>query len=97
MVQTGAGANQAKVFKAHAVPQNLCQNLTNTLKLLANQQKDGDSPVQSIVKGLCEKKGREGKMEGPGNFTEVDNRIALDVGYLKEGTRSSEARRPKVN
>ena len=31
-------------FKAHA------------LKLLANQQKDGDRPIQSIVTGFCEKK-----------------------------------------
>ena len=48
-------ASQAKVFKAHAVPQDLCENLINALKLLANQQKDGDSPVQSVVAGLCER------------------------------------------
>ena len=37
MVQTGGSASQAKVFKAHAVPQGLCENLINALKLLANQ------------------------------------------------------------
>ena len=36
VVQTGS-INQAKVFKAHAVPQGLCGNLINALKLLANQ------------------------------------------------------------
>ena len=38
-----------KVSKAHAVPQGLCENLFNALKLLASQQKDGGSPIQSIV------------------------------------------------
>ena len=52
MVQTRASASRAKVFKAHAVPQGLCENLIDALKLLANHQKDGDSPIQSIVAGL---------------------------------------------
>ena len=34
-------------------------------------------------------------MEGQRNFLQVDSRSALDVGYLKEGTRSSVVRRPK--
>ena len=33
MVQTGVSASQAKVFKAHAVPQGLCHNLIDALKL----------------------------------------------------------------
>ena len=43
VVQTGESVNQAKVFRAHAVPQGLCGNLINALKLLANQE-DGDGP-----------------------------------------------------
>ena len=43
-----------KVFKAHAVPLGLCDNLINALKVLANQQKDGDCPIQSIVTGVHE-------------------------------------------
>ena len=42
VVQTGESVNQAKVFKAHAVPQGVCGNLINALKMLANQQEDGD-------------------------------------------------------
>ena len=42
VVQTGDSIEQAKVFKAHAVPQGLCANLINAMKLLANQQEDGD-------------------------------------------------------
>ena len=40
VVQTGDSIEQAKVDKAHAVPQDLCDNLINALKLLANQQED---------------------------------------------------------
>ena len=48
-------ASQANVFNARAVPQGLCENLINALKLLAKQQKDGDSPIQSIVASFCER------------------------------------------
>ena len=48
-------ANGAKVFKAHAAPQGLCENLINALNLLANKQTHGDSPIQSIVTGLHER------------------------------------------
>ena len=67
MVQTGESTSQAKEFKAHAVPQGLCENLINALKLLANQQKDGDSLFQSIVTGLCERR-RKGFVEGSRNL-----------------------------
>ena len=38
-------------------------NLINALKLLANQQEDGDGPIQSIVTSLCEVS-RKGLTEG---------------------------------
>ena len=74
-----------KVLKAHAVPQGLCEN--NALNLLANLQKDGDSPIQSIVAGHCERS-REGIMEVLRNFIKVVNHCALEVGHLKAGTQS---------
>ena len=49
MVQTGESVNQAKVFKTHAVPQGLCGHLVAALKLLANQQEDGDGLIPNIV------------------------------------------------
>ena len=85
MVHTGA--SQAKVFKADAVPKGLCENLINALKLLAKQQKDGGSPIQSTVADFCERS-RQGIMEGLRNFVKVDSHCALEVGHLKEGTRS---------
>ena len=45
----------ATVFQAHAAPQETCENLINALKILTNQQKDGDSQVGTIVTGLLEK------------------------------------------
>ena len=73
--------------KRMRVPQGVCENLINALKLLANQPKDGDCPILSITTGFCERS-RKGNMEGLRNFIEVDNHSALDVGHLKEGTRS---------
>ena len=60
---SGTNANEAKVFKAHAAPLELCDNLINALKLLAIQQKDGDSPIHSIGTGLHERS-RRGIMDG---------------------------------
>ena len=71
-MQIGASANEAKVFTAHAAPLGLCDNLINALKLLANQQKDGDSPIRSIVTGLHERS-RRGTMDGLRSFIQTDN------------------------
>ena len=49
VVQIGATADRAKVFKAHAASLGLCDDLINALKLLANQQKDGDSPIPKAL------------------------------------------------
>ena len=68
-IQLSANANGAKVLKAHAAPLWLCDNLVvNALKLLANQQIDGGSPIQRIVTGLHERI-RRGIMDGLRNFT----------------------------
>ena len=67
VVQTGESIDQAKVFKAHAVPQGLCGNRINALKLLANQQEDGDGLLQNIVTNLCDGS-REGLTSGLREF-----------------------------
>ena len=87
VVQTGESVEQAKVFKAHAIPQNLCENLINALKLLANQQEDG--VVTNLGKGS-----RKGLTDGLRDFIRVDNNRALEVGEPHRGTgtvQSSEA------
>ena len=91
VVQLGSSANEAKVFRAHVAPQGLCEKLINALKLLANQQTDGDSPIQSIVTGL-EKRSRKGIMDGLRSFIEMVNHSALDVGHLRKGQRLPRSR-----
>ena len=56
--------------------------LINALKLLANQQTDGDSPIQSIVTGLHERS-RKGIMDGLRSFVEIDNHRAVVAGHLR--------------
>ena len=52
VVQMGESTEQAKVFKAQAVLQGRCANLINALKLLANQQEDGDGLSQNSVSSV---------------------------------------------
>ena len=85
VVQTGVHCEQAKVFKAHAVPQGLCADLINAMQLLANQQEDGDGLLQNIMTNLG-KESRKGLTDGLREFIEVDNERALDVGALRRGT-----------
>ena len=79
MVQFGVNANEAKVIKAHTAPLGLCDILINALNRLANQQRDGDSPIQSIVTGLQERS-RRGIMDGLRRFIQADSQSAVDVG-----------------
>ena len=91
VVQLGANASAAKVFRAHAAPQGKCEKLINALKLQANQQTDGDSPILSIVTGL-QKRNRKDIMDGLRSFIEIDNHSALDVGHLRKGSRLRSAK-----
>ena len=95
VVQSGDSIDQAKVFKAHAVPQGLCANLINALKFLANQQEDGDGFLQSIVKDLG-KGSRKGLTDGLREFIKIDIERALEVGYLNRGTGTFKVRKTKV-
>ena len=87
VVQLGVNANETKVFKALAAPQGLCENLINVLKLLAKQQTDGDSPIQSIVTGL-QKRSRKGIMDGLRSFVKVDNHSASGRRSLAQGHKT---------
>ena len=84
-----------KVFRAHAAPQGLGGNLINALKLLANQQEDGDGSTQNIVTNFGEVSREE--------LTNGLNR-ALEVGYLSgsfgvfQSTKTERIRRiPRVD
>ena len=55
------------------------------MKLLANQQEDGDGLLQNIVTNLG-MGSRKGLTDGLREFTKVDTERALDVGELLRGT-----------
>ena len=94
MVQTGESVNQAKVFRAHEVPQGLCGNLINALKLLSNQQEDGDGLIQNFVTNLYEES-RNGLANGLREFIKIDNYRVFWVGDLNEGLGTLIVPRPK--
>ena len=90
-----------RVEKAHklvvcdlwrAVPQGLCGNLINALKLLANQHEDGDGLMQNIVTNLCEES-RKGLTNGLREFIQIDNHRAFEVGHQREGLGTFKIRR----
>ena len=87
VTQDSTDPKEVKIFRAHAAPQETCDNFFNSLKLLTIQQKDGDSPVENIVTGLLEKS-RRGILDGLKKFFEVDNLEAVKVRGLQEGTES---------
>ena len=88
-VQIGTKEDEAKVFRAHAVLQGLCENLINAHKLLASQQKDGDSPIPNIIMDLKEKC-KERITNGLRSFIDLDSHKAVEVGRLRGGQRPFE-------
>ena len=72
VIQDSTDSREANVFRAHAAPQGMPENLINSLKLLTNQQKCSDGPVENIVTGFL-KQSRRSIMNGLGKFMEVDN------------------------
>ena len=66
----------------------------NALKLLANQQKDGDSPLMRVVQGLQERS-RLRVMDGLRKFIMVDNHEAVTHGELDMDVESRKVVKPK--
>ena len=58
--------------------------MINALKLLANQQEDGDGFIQNVVTKLGVTS-RTGLTQGLREFIKIDNQRALEVGYLSQG------------
>ena len=94
-MQTGESVVQAKVFKAHAVPQGLCENLIDALKLLANQQEDGDGLLQNIVTNLG-KGSRKGLTDGLRDFIQEFRKGGSDV-TIRESPDELALRAEEVN
>ena len=69
--------------------------MINALKLLANQQEDGNGLLRDIVTNLG-KGSTKGLTDGLRDFIKVENHRALDVGELHRGTGTVKVRKPKV-
>ena len=93
-MQESTDRREAIVFRSHAAAQGVCDNLINALKLMANQQKDGDSPVKMVVQGFQEKS-RLKIMEGLRRFILVDNPEVVKVGDLEKNVESRPVVKPK--
>ena len=76
VIQDRMKRRHAKKFGAHMAPQGMCDNLIDALKLLANQQKDGDSPVKMFL----QEESRLRIMDGLRKFFAVDNHAVLKKG-----------------
>ena len=63
--------------------------------MLANKQRDGDSPILHIVTGL--RKSRERITNGLRSFIASDNHWAVGVGHLRRDQRVFKVIRPKVS
>ena len=81
-------SRDAEVFGAHAAPQGMCDNMVNALKLLANQQKDGDSPAEMVVPDLLDKS-RLKTMDGLGMSVAVDKYAAVKIWDPEKKTKSA--------
>ena len=91
------GANRRKCQPGRGLQsacntQGLCGNLIIALKLLANQQEDGDGLTRNIVTNLCEVS-RKGLTDGLRKFMQDGNHRAPEVGHLSVGLGSFTARR----
>ena len=96
VIQDSTDHREATVFRAHATPHGTCDNVMNKLRLLTNQQKDGNSPVGKIVSGLLEGS-RSIVMEGLWKFIAVGNHEAVQVGGLQRETRSKKVVRTEFS
>ena len=56
VMRYSADSGEAKVFGALVPQQSACEHLLYAVKLPANQQTRGDSPVQVLVEGLQEQR-----------------------------------------
>ena len=93
VTQDSTDSREAKVFRAHAAPQGMCDNLMNALKLLAHKHKYGDSPVKMVVQGLQERS-RLKITSGIKSFIMVDNHEVVKVGDLGKNMESKEVVEP---
>ena len=92
-----AQTKMKRKFSGHMRPtRTFFEYLINALKLLANQQKDGDILIQNIIVGL-EEKYKERTANGLRSFVTSDNYSAVEMGHLRRGQRPSRVVKLKMS
>ena len=86
---------EAEVFRTHAPPHGVCDNLINALELLANQQPGGDSLAEALV-GCLQERRRLKMMDELRRFIMVDNHEADKTGDLEKALESLSVVEPKL-
>ena len=88
--QGTGGANRSEVSQAKVLQgacsatRTLVKMLINALKLLANQQDDGDSPIPNVVTGFHEKSKKK-IVEVLRRFVEIDIKEGGGGGHVGKG------------
>ena len=91
--KTARGPREAKVFRADAASQRLCDNLIDSLRLSTNQQKDGDSPFGKFLQ-VC---WRKVAAESWTKFIAVDNHEAVRCWRSAPRSKAQESGQAKVH
>ena len=77
----------------HCRKQGMCENLINPLKLLANQQEDGDGLLQNMLQTSAKEAGKVSRTACDTSSRCITT--ALGCGELHRGTGTFEDRKPK--
>ena len=93
VVQLGTNEEEAKVFRARAVPQALCENLSSSCWRTSREMVT--VRFQNIVTGL-RGRSREAIMNGLRSFIASEKYCAVEVGHLRRCQRPFKVIRPKI-
>ena len=85
VTQDSSDPSEETVFRAHAPPQDVCENLVCALKLLVNQQTGGDSLIDTLVEGFQDQS-RMKIMDELRRFIGVENHTVAKIGDLEKNS-----------
>ena len=87
-MQNSTERRRGKGFRAHAPTHGICDNLSNALKLLANQQLGSDSLVEVLVVEGFHERGRLKMMDELRMFILVGTHVAVEIGDVENTLES---------
>ena len=96
VIQDRADPSDAKVFRAHALPQGVCENVVCAMKLLANLRTGGDNLVDTMFEGL-QQQSRLNITDELRRCIEVDTHEAVQIGDQEKNSVAIKMVTPKFN